>query len=700
MHLPGTLFLTTSLTLLPALASHAAGQRLTNEDVRQSREVREAHLSPDGTQVVAVITDTTADGGQPHLWLLSRSGEAPRQLTFSSGEKEKGKGQHKSGWLRDGSSVLYLEDDGSGPRLFRLPMHGGQPEQLTLKGRKGGAPAATWGPQDTGSEFDIRDYALSPDGRQLALTVAPRDSAEEQARKAKGDDAIPFGDDIHEATLEILSMESGLAVEIPITGVESVAWDRASQRILAVTQPKFADQGPSATVWIADAKSSAAARRIEGLPTSVSRAQWVTENRIVYFAQCQQDAPPYCWDLYDFDLRTHVVKNLTDAIEGTIASTSPDGSDTPLIVEPAKNSGKPSVIVLFYRGVSQSVVVLALDGGDEEFVDVGFPVVSSIETNERRTGWVVTAGGPTDPSAPFLLTSPLSARSAAASKPVRLPTPQLIPAGRDLIASTRVEWRGGDGKSIPGLLYMPPASVPRPVPLVVNVHGGPAGQFTDRYYAIVNLLVARGWAVLQPNPRGSTGSSKAFLAGDKDDLGGGDLQDILTGVDYVRDHFGIDSRRLALIGYSYGGEMAGFAAGKTNIFRAIISGAPVTDQFSEYGTEDSPWAWYDHWYFGNPTIRFSQAWRQSPIAYASKATAPVLIVQGLADTEDPPGQSFELYRALHEAGDRVELVTFPRESHSELHRNFYGEVSVEPWHGFDLRNRMLEFISRGFESSQ
>jgi dipeptidyl aminopeptidase/acylaminoacyl peptidase len=78
----------------------------------------------------------------------------------------------------------------------------------------------------------------------------------------------------------------------------------------------------------------------------------------------------------------------------------------------------------------------------------------------------------------------------------------------------------------------------------------------------------------------------------------------------------------------------------------------------------------------------------------------VLIVESVADTLDPPGQAFELYRALRQAGDQVELVTFPRESHSELHRNFYGEISVEPWHGFDLRKRMLEFISRAFESKQ
>lgn len=671
--------LLTSLLMTPV---HASDHRLTNEDIRQSREVREGQLSSDGAHVLAVITDSTADGGRRHLWLLGRNRDAPRQLTFSSSEKDKG--QYKAAWLPDGSTVLFLQDGGSGPRLFRMPMQGGEPQQLTLKGQKDGKPLATWGPQDEGSDFDIRDYAVSPDGKSLALIAAPRDSAEEQANKAKRNDAVRFGDDIHEATLQIVSLDSNLVLEVALTGVASVAWDRASQNILAVTQSKFADMGPSATVWIVDAGRAGTPHRIDGLSKAITKAEWISKSRIVYFGRCQQDSPTDCQDLYTYDLDDHLAKNLTDRLEGTVTP------DSPIIVD----SDAHSTVLLFNRGMNQEAVKLNLEDGRIEFFDVGFPVVSFIGTNESRSGWVLIAGGPTEPNAPLLLAS-----SAASSNSTRLITPDLVPNERDLIASKKITWRS-DGLQISGLLYLPPTPGPAPVPLVVNIHGGPAGQFTDRYYPLVNLLLSQGWAVLQPNIRGSTGSSKSFLAADKDDLGGGDLRDVLTGVDYVTAHFPIDSRRLALIGYSYGGEMAGFAAGKTRIFRAVISGAPVTDQFSEYGTEDGETAWYDHWYFGNPTSRFSAAWRQSPISYAPKATTPALIVQGLADTEDPPGQAFELYRALREAGDQVELVTFPREDHSELHRNFYGEVSVEPWHGFDLRNRMLEFISRAFESKQ
>src|ERR1700691_986243 len=165
------------LSFLPSLLMttvHAADPRLTNEDIRQSREVREGQLSSDGAHVLTVITDTTADGGRPHLWLLGRNPDTPRQLTFSSGEKDKG--QDKDAWLPDGSTVLFLQDGGSGARLFRMPMQGGEPQPLALKRQKDGKLVATWGAEDASSDFDIRDYAVSPDGKLIALTTAPRDS--------------------------------------------------------------------------------------------------------------------------------------------------------------------------------------------------------------------------------------------------------------------------------------------------------------------------------------------------------------------------------------------------------------------------------------------------------------------------------------------------------------------------------------------
>ena len=141
--------------------------------------------------------------------------------------------------------------------------------------------------------------------------------------------------------------------------------------------------------------------------------------------------------------------------------------------------------------------------------------------------------------------------------------------------------------------------------------------------------------------------------------------------------------------------MAGFVVGKTNRFKAIVSGAPVIDQFSEYGTEND--SWYDRWYFGKPWEHFEDAWRQSPLSGASKASTPFLLLQGETDKTDPVGESQQMYRALRQMGVPVELVVYPREDHGPLARGIYGTPTSEPWHGFDARRRMVEFIQRAFD---
>jgi len=256
-----------------------------------------------------------------------------------------------------------------------------------------------------------------------------------------------------------------------------------------------------------------------------------------------------------------------------------------------------------------------------------------------------------------------------------------------------VKWQS-DGMTIEGLLYLPPEAATRKVPLVVDVHGGPLGAWEDRYEEWTGFLVGHGWAILRPNPRGSSSYGVKFAAANKNDLGGGDFRDVMAGVDFALKNYSIDPAKLALMGYSYGGEMAGFAEVKTDRFKAIISGAPVIDQFSEYGTERG--SWYDRWYFGKPWEHMEDAWRQSALSGVSKAKTPFLLLQGESDGTDPLGQSQEMYRALRQAGVPVEMVSYPREDHGPLARGIFGYPVSEPWHGFDGRQRIVEFLQKGF----
>ena len=218
------------------------------------------------------------------------------------------------------------------------------------------------------------------------------------------------------------------------------------------------------------------------------------------------------------------------------------------------------------------------------------------------------------------------------------------------------------------------------------------GAWEDRNDPFAAFIIGHGWAILRPNPRGSSNYGAPFAAANKNDLGGGDFRDIMAGVDAVLAKYPIDPNRLALMGYSYGGEMAAFAEGKTTRFKAIVSCAPVTDQFSEYGTESG--SWYDRWYFGQPWLHMQDAWRQSPLSGVAQAKTPFLLIQGQSDTTDPLGQSQEMYRALRQQGVPVELVTYPRENHGPLAMGIFGRPSPEPWHGYDARQRIIDFLQK------
>ena len=312
--------------------------------------------------------------------------------------------------------------------------------------------------------------------------------------------------------------------------------------------------------------------------------------------------------------------------------------------------------------------------------------VAGLETNEARNGWVFLGSDGAHPNALYFSTELGGAARV-------LKTPPLAPEGLAAIAAKRIEWKS-DALTIEGTLCLPPEAARHKVPLIVQVHGGPLGAYADSYSAFTSFLLGHGWAVLNTNPRGSTGRGAAFAAANKNDLGGGDYRDIMAGVDYVLKNEPIDGDKMGMYGYSYGGEMAAFVEGKTTRFKAIVSCAPVIDQQSEYGTERG--SWYDQWYYGKPWLHQADAWRQSPLSGAANARTPFMLLQGESDTTDPLGQSQEMYRALRQMGVAVDLVTYPRDNHGPLSSAIQGAPTSEPWHGFDARQRVIAFFQKAF----
>jgi dipeptidyl aminopeptidase/acylaminoacyl peptidase len=223
-------------------------------------------------------------------------------------------------------------------------------------------------------------------------------------------------------------------------------------------------------------------------------------------------------------------------------------------------------------------------------------------------------------------------------------------------------YKSFDGSQIEAALYRGAGArdgVPQPV--VMMIHGGPAGVWRDRFDVLTQLLVAAGYTVVTPNIRGSSGYGQKFLASNRGDWGGGDFKDVMAGVDDLVQRKIADPNRLAIAGWSYGGYMSEWAITQTDRFKAAVCGAGMADLATEFGTEFHPQG--DEWYFRTPYENLAGFQKSSPIVYIKNAKTPTLILQGEADTTDPLSQSQMLYRGLKRYGVPTEFVVYPREPH-------------------------------------
>jgi dipeptidyl aminopeptidase/acylaminoacyl peptidase len=691
----------------------------TTEDLRHLKTLGAPLLSPDGKQVLFTVTESTADGAGSHIWLAAVGGgkgsqDKARQITFSPPSDKRG--ERAAQWAPDGAAIYFLAKRGEHTQLFRLDMRGGEASPYDLKTLAvvdesklpnaipppGAATPATADKKadekpaekkpDAAPEplpLDVSGYAPSLDGKWLAVWARDPETPGEKKQKDAKADASWVDHELHGTRLYLAALKADGTVDgalkpvAVLPDVRGAVWSQAADRLIVAAEPpnNFSDLGPAGSAWIVDAASPDKPTRLSAIPATVRGVVFSPdESTIVFAAQTPEDAPPGYDELFALSKESNSAP-VVPLTSGFVGQLSASGLYFP--------SGQ-SVIAAAGIGTRSAPVRIALDGRTAPVpVDLGAALVSSLNTNRRQTGWVWLAeeGG-------------MPARLCFAPKlgePCQtVPTPEQAPANLRWAKPELIRWENG-GLAIEGLIYLPPsASSSQRVPLIVDVHGGPFGAWADRNDPFAAFLVGHGWAVLRPNPRGSSNYGVKFAAANKNNLGGGDYQDVMAGVDAVLAKYPLDANRMALIGYSYGGEMAGFVEGKTDRFKAIVSGAPVIDQYSEYGTEND--SWYDRWYFGKPWEHMEDAWRQSPLSGASRAKTPFLLLQGQSDSTDPLGQSEEMYRALRQEGVAVELVTYPREDHGPLATGIYGRPSQEPWHGFDGRQRMVEFIEKAFAS--
>ena len=602
------------ITLAGAVLA-AQPRPLAPEQTLDRRGIGELEFSPDQTRVVFTVTEPVKGADrQRNIWMLDVANGTLRQLTFSA------KSDASPRFAPDGRTLAFLSDRDGAAQIYRLSMAGGEAEKLT----------------DTKERIEV--FRWSPDGTRIALLMAEPKSEAQQTREKDKDDARVA--DKEDRLARVWTLDVASRAVAPVTSapwrIGQIEFAPDGSRLIAAASPHpQADAFNEAIYAIELATGSftpiAAPRGPMG-----AMALSPAGTTIAYV--CARVDGPEAHDLCLQPARGGAVRNLTGA-----------SIDRP-ISQPTWIDDQ-TMVVTVARGFQSAIEIVTGDGRPQP-VDGLSGNISAFARGSNGTFAYVSE---TATKAPELwIKTPTTAARAVTTLNQRW-------AARPLIAPEFVKYKSADGTEIEAALLQPSALSPQPRPTVILVHGGPTGRWADSFEPWGQLLVARGYAVLYPNARGSTGYGQRFVEMNRGDWGGGDFADVMAGADWLVARGIADPNRLGIGGWSYGGYMAAWAVTQTTRFKAAVSGAPVIDLASEFGTENG--SAYDEWFYGTPYEKLDGFIKSSPMTFVKRAKTPTLLLQGEDDTTDPIGQSQQFYRGLKRYGVESDLVLYPREGH-------------------------------------
>jgi dipeptidyl aminopeptidase/acylaminoacyl peptidase len=281
----------------------------------------------------------------------------------------------------------------------------------------------------------------------------------------------------------------------------------------------------------------------------------------------------------------------------------------------------------------------------------------------------------------------LTARVADGIETTLVANPVPPSAKGRLADAEEVSFPSADGQfQLRATVWMPPnLARDGSHPAVVDIHGGPPSQSRARFRPFIQALVSNGYVVISPNYRGSTGYNDAFFRANSMDMGGGDLSDVNATADWIARSGYVDARRIVSYGASYGGYLTLMAISKTpHRWAAGVAIVPFADFFTEYANE-TPWLQaYDRQMMGTPE-KNAALWRdRSPVYFANRIRAPLLMTAGANDPRCPPEQAKQMERAIRAHGGVVELTIYDEQGH--------GIASTA--NAADEDTRVLRFLNR------
>ena len=643
------LVVSVSLAFTSSVATQTPKRPMTLVDLLNIPRVADPQISPDGRAITFMLTtpDWKANRRVAHLWRINTDGTDMRRLSSEAGPPPGAR------WSPDSSTIAFL----SGGSVHVMPADGGAPRQVS---KRTGVTEIAWHPSGAFIYF---------------LALDPLTDAERERQRIRGD--IIVLDETRPRHLWKMAVADGSETRIT-RGTDYIFAYRISadgERIIMTRRPtRLPADTDRMELWNIAADGSTPVKLTDNAVPEEDGELSPDGSQVLFIARANHRQEPY----YNANLF------LVPATGGRVRALMPD---FPYEVQRAgwAADGK-SIWMIVNTGVRMhlfqvdlaSAMPRQITRGDHALVPQSWGTAAAdrhifMIDEPTRIGDIWT-WAPGD-AAPRRVTGVYD----------------YLDRDHALPRQQHVEWKGADGVRIEGVLTYPLDYTPGTrYPLLVQLHGGPEASERFGWSSILFYFqpawAARGYAMLRPNYRGSSGYGNAFY---REPVGGYFKQshrDVLAGVDRLVAMGIADPDRIAMTGWSAGGHLVNKLITFTTRFKAASSGAGVANWISLYGTSDNR---YDRniWFGGTlwqKNAPIEAYWEHSPLKYVSSARTPTIFFIGENDPRVPMSQSMEMSRALNAQGVPAELHIAPDEGHDWQ----------QPAHQLYKMNTELEWIER------
>ena len=617
---------------------------MTAEDYFAFKSLNDVRISPDGTTVAFVVgtVDPKQNRRYNAIWTVPSDGSREPSLLTTSVQSST-----SPRWSPDGRSIAFLSarpvpgetaSESQRNQIWVLPLGGGEPRRVTSL--QNGVSSFSWSPD--GNRFLCLSSTGSSD-----TAKSPSDVRHYKHANYKFNDTGWFDD--RRSHVWVVEIASGSAKQI--TSGEGwndtdPQWSPDGKKIAFVSDRtgKEFDEGRNKDIWIIDA-SGGPLVKISQSEEPDSSPRWSPDGKTIAFLSApQRRAHPKIW--------------LVSSEGGTAPRLAVDGLD---LIPSALRWADGGRTLYFDTGVKGTTHLFRADLETRRATQVtsGDRTVRLVDINEK-TGRLA-----------YAVNDPLRLDDVYVSDLKGQNERQLTHLNAELwkqlqLASVeRVPFKGADGWDVDGFLMKPVGwQAGKSYPMVLSIHGGPAGMYGFDFFHELQVYAARGWAVFFTNPRGSTGYGEKFDRGVQLNWGGKAYVDIMNGVDAVlAKNAWIDRDRLGVTGGSYGGFMTNWIISHTTRFKAAVTLRSISNFISDDGTRDGAYG-HSEDFGGDIFDRFETYWDTSPLKFVKNVKTPTLVLHSDMDFRVPIEQGEQWFRALQHFGVPSEIVFFPRENHN------------------------------------